>query len=102
VRGRAHWSFIPTFAERRTSAGLPISLLPVPEYQERSRQVQAMFTSPRMETAHAEARRLGIEYVWVDGHEQQAYPGVIERFDAAHEFFKPVFRNAEVVVYAVR
>ena len=102
VRGRAHWSFIPTFAERRTSAGLPISLLPLPEYQERSRQVQAIFTSPDMETAHAEARRLGIEYLWVDGHEQQAYPGVTERFDAAHQFFRPVFRNAEVVVYAVR
>ena len=102
VRGRAHWSFIPTFAERRTSAGLPISLLPLPEYQERSRQVQAIFTSPDMETAHAEARRLGIEYLWVDGHEQQAYPGVTERFDAVHQFFRPVFRNAEVVVYAVR
>jgi uncharacterized membrane protein len=102
VRGRAHWSFIPTFAGRRTSAGLPISLLPMPEYQERSGQVQAIFTSPHMETAHADARRLGIEYVWVDGHEQQAYPGVIERFDGAHQFFRPVFRNAEVVVYAVR
>jgi uncharacterized membrane protein len=102
VRGRAHWSFIPTFAERRTSAGLPISLLPLPEYQERSQQVQAIFTSPHMETAHAEARRLGIEYLWVDGHEQQAYPGVIDRFDAAHQFFRPVFRNSEVVVYAVR
>jgi hypothetical protein len=102
VRGRAHWSFIPTFAARRASAGLPISLLPVPEYQERSRQVQAIFTTPEMDTAHAEARRLGIEYLWVDGHEQHAYPGVTERFDAAHQFFKPVFRNAEVVVYAVR
>ncbi len=102
VRGRAHWSFIPTFAERRTSAGLPISLLPVPEYQERSRQVQAIFTSPDMETAHTQARRLGIDYLWVDGHEQQAYPGVSERFDAAHQFFRPVFRNAEVVIYAVR
>ena len=48
------------------------------------------------------ARRLGIEYLWVDGHEQQAYPGVTERFDAVHQFFRPVFRNAEVVVYAVR
>jgi hypothetical protein len=102
VRGRADWSFIPTFAARRTSAGLPISLLPLPEYQERARQVQAIFTSLDMETAHAEARRLGIEYLWMDRHEQQAYPGVTERFDAAHQFFRPVFRNSEVVVYAVR
>jgi hypothetical protein len=102
VRGRAHWSFIPTFAERRTSAGLPISLLPVPQYQERSRQVQGIFTMSDMEMAHAEARRLGIDYLWLDGHEQQAYPGASDRFDAAHQFFRPVFRNAEVAVYAVR
>jgi hypothetical protein len=27
---------------------------------------------------------------------------VTERFDAVHQFFRPVFRNAEVVVFAVR
>jgi hypothetical protein len=102
VRGRAHWSFIPTFTGRRTSAALPISLLPVPEYLERSRQVQTIFTTPDMEAAHAQARRLGIEYLWVDGHEQQAYPGVTDRFDTAHQFFRPVFRNTEVVLYRVR
>jgi hypothetical protein len=102
VRGRGHWSFIPTFAGRRTSAALPISLLPVPEYEERSRQVQAIFTASDMEPAHTDARRLQIDYLWVDGQEREAYPGVTERFDAAPEFFRPVFRNAEVAIYAVR
>ena len=32
VRGREHWTLIPSFAGRRMAAGLPISLLPLPEY----------------------------------------------------------------------
>ena len=102
VRGRGHWSFIPTFARRRTSAALPISLLPVPEYEERSRRVQAIFTDADPGTAHAAARRLGIDYLWVDGAERGAYPEGVARLDASPHYFEPVFRNAEVTIYAVR
>lgn len=102
VRGRGHWSFIPTFARRRTSAGLPISLLPEPEYEARSRRVQSIFTTPDMTAAHSEARRLRIDYLWVDRDDRQAYPAGVERLAGASEFFRAVYSNAEVTVYAVR
>jgi hypothetical protein len=102
VRGRAHWSFIPTFAGRRTSSALPISLLPVPEYGERSRRVQRVFTATDMVAAHREARQLRIDYLWVDPEDRRAYPGVVERFEAAPDYFELRFRNAEVTVFRVR
>ena len=45
VRGREHWTLIPSFAGRRMAAGLPISLLPLPIYQERSAQVRTIFAT---------------------------------------------------------
>jgi hypothetical protein len=102
VRGRGHWSFIPTFARRRTAAGLPISLLPQPEYDARSRRVQSIFTAPDMAEAHRVARRLRIEYLWVDRDERQAYPAGVQRLADASDFFRVVYSNEEVTVYAVR
>ncbi len=102
VRGRAHWSFIPTFARRRTSAALPISLLPEPEYEARSRRVQSMFTNPDMDGARREARRLRIDYLWVDRDDRDAYPEGVERLARTPEIFRPVFNNAEVTVYELR
>ncbi len=101
VRGRGHWSLIPTFARRRTSAGLPISLLPEPEYDTRSRRVQSIFTTPDIAAAHREARRLGIDYLWVDADDRHAYPAGVARLAGASEFFRAVHSNAEVTVYAV-
>ena len=45
VRGREHWTLIPSFAGRRMAAGLPISLLPLPEYPEASERVQTIFAT---------------------------------------------------------
>jgi hypothetical protein len=101
ARGRGHWSFIPTFAERRMTAGLPISLLPVPMYESRSRLVQEIFTAPTAEDAHQRARSLLIDYLWVDQFEREAYPDGVARLDSAPTRFKPVFRNSEVTVYQV-
>jgi hypothetical protein len=43
VRGRETWSLIPSFAERRMAAGLPISLLNVPAYAATSGQVRDIY-----------------------------------------------------------
>jgi hypothetical protein len=102
VRGRGHWSFIPTFAQRRMAAGLPISLLPDPAYEARSRQVREIFTSTDAARAHDIARRLRIGYLWIDGDERQAYPKGVAAIDVAAGYFQPVFRNQEVTVYKVR
>ncbi len=48
VRGREHWTLIPSFAGRRMAAGLPISLLPQPEYTEASELVKTtLLNHPR-------------------------------------------------------
>lgn len=102
ARGRGHWSFIPTFAARRMAAGLPISLLPRPEYQRLSRQVRTIFDSRDPAVAHDTARRMGIDYLWVDDVERQAYPKGTTVLAAAPDYFAPVFNNGDVRVYRVR
>jgi hypothetical protein len=102
VRGRGHWSFVPTFAQRRMAAGLPISLLPDPAYDAGSRQIREIFTSPDVARAHDIARTLRIDYLWVDGNERRAYQSGVAAIDAATGYFKPVFRNSEVTIYQVR
>ena len=100
VRGRTQWSLIPSFGERRMAAGLPISLLPMPEYSEGSRRVRAMFAASTVDEAYAIARELRIDYVWVDTSDRAAYGTM--RFAEDPTRFPPLFRNAEVTVYGVR
>jgi hypothetical protein len=102
VRGREHWSLIPTFAERRMSAGLPISLLPMPEYAEGSAEVQRIYqtTSPREAWQFARAR--GIRYLYVDHADRAAYPEGVGKFAADSAYFTRAFDNSEVSIYEVR
>ncbi len=102
ARGRGHWSFIPTFAERRMATGLPISLLPRPEYRRLSRQVHGIFDSRDAGSAHAIARQLRIDYLWVDAVDRQAYPHGTAVLAAAPGYFAPAFDNGEAQVYRVR
>jgi uncharacterized membrane protein len=102
ARGRGHWSFIPTFAGRRMAAGLPISLLPRPEYQRLSRQVRTIFDSRDAGAAHETARRMRIDYLWVDAVERRAYPRGTAVLAAAPGYFTLAFDNGEVQIYNVR
>ena len=102
ARGRGHWSFIPTFAARRMAAGLPISLLPRREYQEASEQVRSIFDTRNADDAHRTARRMRIDYLWVDQVERQAYREGIATLASAPGYFDPVFDNGEVTVYYVK
>jgi hypothetical protein len=102
VRGRGHWSFIPTFARRRMAAGLPISLLPDRAYRDRSHQVRTIFRSSDPARAHDLAREMRIDYLWVDDNERRAYQSGVAAIDAATGYFKPVFRNSDVTIYQVR
>jgi hypothetical protein len=99
-RERSTWSNIPSFAERRMAGGLPISLLNVPEYAERSDRIRTMYATRNPEEAGNIARSLRIDYVYVDDVERRAYKDGI-CFDASPAFEK-VFEASPVAVYRVR
>lgn len=101
ARGRETWSLIPSFAERRMAAGLPISLLNTPEYRDRSKQVREMYATADAQAAWRLARRLGIEYVYADRVERAAYPGGLGKFDAVPSLFRSAFRSGDVAVWRV-
>jgi len=101
VRGRETWSLIPTFAERRMATGNALALIARPTYEQRNRLIKGIYSGSDAHLAWQQARALGIEYLYVDDTERTAYPHV-SKFDAAPDLFKPVFRNAEAVVYALR
>lgn len=102
VRGREHWTLVPSFAGRRMAAGLPISLLPLPEYQERSDRVKTIFATPSAPEASDSARRLRIDYLYVDDTDIAAYPEGTRKFDTQPALFERVFANASVRIYRVR
>jgi hypothetical protein len=102
VRGREHWTLIPSFAGRRMAAGQPISLLPLPEYRERSEQVRRLFEARDQTEAAAIARSLRLDYLYVDTEDVRAYPEGTQKFAANPEIFEPVFANGEVRIYRVR
>jgi hypothetical protein len=101
VRGREHWTLIPSFASRRMAAGLPISLLPLPDYLERSAEVKRLFETSDAAEASTLALRLRIDYLYVDQDDVTAYPGGTAKFDESPAYFEPVFRNGTVRVYRV-
>ena len=101
VRGREHWTLIPSFAGRGMAAGQPISLLPSPEYKERSEQVREIFATTSVPDALTTARRLRIAYLYVDATDVAAYPDGVRKFADAPQAFEPVFTNSEARVYRV-
>jgi hypothetical protein len=99
-RERSTWTNIPSFAERRMAGGLPISLLKIPEYDERSDRIRAMYSTARAAEAADIARALRIDYVYLDEVERRAYPNGI-RFGESPAFEK-VFEDGPVAVFRVR
>jgi hypothetical protein len=102
VRGREHWTLIPSFAGRRMAAGDPISLLPIPAYKERSGTVKRIFETDDAKEGSALARRLRLDYIYVDQDDLRAYPSGTQKFDAHPELFERVFANGSVRIYRVR
>ncbi len=99
ARDRKTWSLLPSLAQRRMAAGLPISLLDVPEYHEKSALVKRMYETANAAEAAEIARRLRIGYIYVDQTERAAYPEGVAKFASAPELFVPAFRNEEVTIY---
>ena len=102
ARGRETWSQIPTFAGRRTAAGLPISLLRKPLYTERSDRVHALFEAGDAAEAQRLAQGLGIDYLYMDSTERRAFGASLRKFDEHPELFERVYQGGEVSIYRVR
>ena len=101
LRGREHWSLIPTFAQRRMTAGLPISLLPMPEYETSSAEVQRLYQTDNARQAWLLAHGRGIQYLYVDPDDRAAYPEGVAKF-STEPYFEQVYANGEVTLYKVR
>lgn len=100
LRGRDHWSLIPSFAQRRMSAGLPISLLPIPEYAQGSAQVQEIYRTADAAAARRLALQRRIRYFYIDGEDRAAYPEGMAKFSG--EYFEPVYDRDGVTIVKVR
>jgi hypothetical protein len=101
-RGRETWTLVPTFAQRRMAAGRPISLLAIPEYEERSKQTDAVFAIADAGEAARRARQLRIDYVYLDQVEREAFgPAAAAKFDDGR-YFGLAFQRGSAAVYAVR
>jgi hypothetical protein len=102
VRGRNSWTYIPSLGQRRMAAGLPISLLKQPIYQESSDRVHEMYVTPSAERACEIARSLGIGYVYIDNAERALIPApLLAKFSENSWCFRAAFRNSEVDIFAV-
>lgn len=100
-RGRETWSLIPSFARRRMAAGLPISLLRTPDYDEPARRADRIFATPDPDEASRLARDLEIDFIYVGDAERRAFATTIGKFAERHDLFGTVFNNADATVYAV-
>jgi len=102
ARGQDTWTLIPTFAERRMFAGLPISLLYEPEYTQRAAAVAAAFASSDAIEASRMLKAEGVDYLYVGDAERRAHTAAaLAKFDHAPERFERVFQNAAVTIYAL-
>jgi len=101
VRGRDTWAYVPAFAERRMSAGLPISMVPLAKYEKASEQIRVLYQSTTGQQAYERAASHCIDYLVIGEPERVAYPGLQALLDASPDRFTRAFRNSALTVYAV-
>jgi hypothetical protein len=103
AHGSATWTYIQAFAERRSVAGEPGSMIPRQRYQYATDEVTfGIFLATRANDALEMARFLDIDFLVVAPPDRQIYPGAAEMFAENPSLFVPVFKNDAVVVYDVR
>ena len=100
-RGRSTWSLVPSWAERRMAAGLPISLMHTAEYDTQSQLAHAMYSQSDPEAAWKIAKQLGIDYIYEDDIERKNNTGT-ESFGKDPARFERVFHQGDVEIYRVK
>jgi hypothetical protein len=102
ARGPGGWAYIPAFAERRMTAGIPIAMIPLKPYERESAAVRSVFSAPTPDDAHTLARALGIDYLLVGMVERRSYEGPLAAIAARPDLFPRVFSNDAIEIYGVR
>jgi uncharacterized membrane protein len=100
-RGRETWTLIPTFARRRMAAGLPISLLHTPDYDELAARSDRIYSTIDADEAVAIARELKIDYIFVGRVERDAFGATANKFADRPDLFGRVFANEAADVFVV-
>ena len=99
TREGRRWADVPAFAERRMSAGLPISMVPLAPYEDASQKVMALYKERDGERAFAQAARLGIDYLVIGPPERRSYPEFEQTLRSNPARFREVFRSGDVSVF---
>jgi hypothetical protein len=99
TREGRRWADVPAFAERRMSAGLPISMVPLKRYEDASARIEALYKETDPEAAFRQAARLGIDYLIVGPPERAAFPDFEPTLRSRPSRFREAFRSGEVSVF---
>lgn len=95
------WACVPAFGERRMSAGLPISMVPLLKYETASIHVRELYQNRDPEAVYLSAAELGIDYLVVGEPERQAYPDFEGVLLSSPAHFRQVFHAKDVSLYLV-
>jgi hypothetical protein len=101
ARGQETWAYLPAFAERRMSVGVPISMVPLAKYQQGSEAIAQMFEETAL-AAYERAVRAHVNYVLIGPPERAAHPGVEDRFNSIPNQMPLAWKNATISIYEVR
>jgi hypothetical protein len=93
------WADVPAFAERRMSAGLPISMVPLAPYEDASQKVLALYQERNGEKAFSQAARLGIDYLVIGPPERRSFPDFEATLRSNPARFREAFRSGEVSIF---
>lgn len=100
ARDPGTWAYIPAFAERRMSGGLPISMIPLRPYEEVSRRVRRLYDQLDAAEAFRQAQALRIDVLVVGNEENKRHPNFRALLDQNPQVFPPMYRTRNITLYA--
>jgi len=100
ARDPGTWAYIPAFAERRMSAGLPISMIPLAPYREASARVQRLYTATESAVLLREAQAMRIDVLVVGPEEHKRHPAIRDLLDSNPLAFPALYRTKNITLYA--
>ena len=100
ARDPGTWAYIPAFGERRMSAGLPISMIPLAPYQLASERVRRLYAASDAAVVLRIAQSMRIDVLVVGAEENRAHPQFGRLLDRYPVAFPPLYRTRNITLYA--